>query len=400
MIATFLEYLQLHMNTIRLVIVGQGLLLIVLILSGPYSKRSSARLISAFIAIQSNHMLYWVLGITNLYYSAFTYAAFFLLGPLFYFYCLILVTGSFTFRWSMAGHVSPTFIVALWFILLSKFDAKGYYIPNYYVVLAFLFSLTIYAAMALRKLSHYQRNIHNLYSRLDDISLSWLQRIAATVLITSVILFTAMAIRMATGWIQDGTAILMRLWSIIQFYLIAVAGLRSQLQLFGYTAENIRAKHDTEKLKDVETFQSMQDSDLPMDGNAGKYRTSKLGDEEIEDIWQGVNDVMLKKELFLDNDLQLPQLAEALSIPRHEVSQVINSVTGQSFYDFVNRYRAEKAKSLIETNAHSNKAMIDIALDAGFSNAVTFGKYFKKLYSTTPAKYKKKLIESSRENQV
>ena len=120
-----------------------------------------------------------------------------------------------------------------------------------------------------------------------------------------------------------------------------------------------------------------------------KYQKSVLGDEQVKVLWIKLNEHMSNNQPFLDETLKLPQLAEALDISSNELSQVINSSTGQGFHDFVNSYRARKAGALIEAHANSTKPILELSLEAGFGNSATFYKYFKKHFDVTPSKFRK-----------
>lgn len=390
-ISDIVEFYIEYQTTIKAVIVGQGILLILLILGGPRGKRLPGYLIVAFIGIQSNYMIMVSLPWRNVYYLSLTYSTLFALGPLFYFYCKSLILDHLVFQWTTLIHVLPA--LTIWLVLLgygggANAEELLLYGVNY-VHLNFL-SLMIYIGLSLRMLSGYAQYIEGRFSLLDNISREWLSRIAMLYFTISAIMFTAFTVRIivGNGYAQIGA--LMRLWTFAQFLLIAFVGCRSQLQLFDHIVYVHKEKEDAHPIINQDVFSDTK--------NTTKYGAAKLDDCVMQVIWREINDAMTQHELFLDQSLHIQKLADTLSLSRNDVSQVINSTTGQNFHDFVNNYRAQKARKLIEVTARTNKAMLDIALEAGFSNSVTFNKYFKKLFSMTPIKYKKYYLERTNHN--
>lgn len=94
----------------------------------------------------------------------------------------------------------------------------------------------------------------------------------------------------------------------------------------------------------------------------------------------------LSQGLFQDNELSLAKLAEASGLNIHLASKAINECSGGNFYDWVNLYRVEKAKSLLlESNAQVSR----ICFDVGFNSKSTFYAAFKKVTGLTPGAYRK-----------
>ncbi len=99
-----------------------------------------------------------------------------------------------------------------------------------------------------------------------------------------------------------------------------------------------------------------------------------------------LNEVMVNEQLFLNSNLKLSEVAEKLDISAHELSKLINDSTGKNFTDFINEYRIEQAKQLIEDN--SLYTIEAIGNQSGFNSKSAFYKAFNKFTKTTPAKYK------------
>jgi len=74
----------------------------------------------------------------------------------------------------------------------------------------------------------------------------------------------------------------------------------------------------------------------------------------------------------------------------------LNDNLHQSFNDFVNSYRIEHAKTLLQGDTAMK--MEDLAERSGFNSLSTFYTAFKKQTQLTPAKYK--TLQASRNSEI
>lgn len=123
---------------------------------------------------------------------------------------------------------------------------------------------------------------------------------------------------------------------------------------------------------------------------APKYAKSSLSDVLSDDIAQRVTTLMHSEKPYLDNNLTLVELAARLDIPRHQLSQVINTAFGVNFFEFVNQYRLQEFKVQALDPSNQHLSLLGIALECGFNSKATFNQAFKKLEGTTPSDFVKK----------
>ena len=97
---------------------------------------------------------------------------------------------------------------------------------------------------------------------------------------------------------------------------------------------------------------------------------------------------MKSQQAFLDNDLSLGGLSEAVGISTHHLSEVLNHEEGQNFYNFVNSFRIEYVCERL--NLDNDIKLLDLGLKSGFSSKSTFNSVFKKHTSLTPSQYREK----------
>ena len=86
------------------------------------------------------------------------------------------------------------------------------------------------------------------------------------------------------------------------------------------------------------------------------------------------------------------ELSEKTEIPVRYLSQVINDILGQNFYDFINSYRVNEAIKQLENPSGSKKTVLEILYYAGFNSKSTFNKVFKDYTGITPTEYKKRSL--------
>lgn len=133
-------------------------------------------------------------------------------------------------------------------------------------------------------------------------------------------------------------------------------------------------------------YTSKKESDL--DNNEAKYINSGLSKELMIQFADKLDRLMIEEKPFLDNNLNLEDLAKKLSITRYHLSQTINQNYEFGFYDYINKFRIDEAKELIRQDRYSG--VTDIGYQAGFNNRVSFYKAFKKFEGCTPTQYRKK----------
>lgn len=87
---------------------------------------------------------------------------------------------------------------------------------------------------------------------------------------------------------------------------------------------------------------------------------------------------------YLDFDINIDWVANALGTNRHYVSDYFNKVLGTSFSNYINNLRLEHAVHLLKSG---RTQLSDIAYSAGFNNDRTFRRLFKQKYGCSPSQY-------------
>lgn len=96
---------------------------------------------------------------------------------------------------------------------------------------------------------------------------------------------------------------------------------------------------------------------------------------------------MEKEQAYMNPVLTINEVAGRLQVSSKELSQVINQDFGQHFFDFVNSYRIDAAKELLQ-DPENKMTIQEIMYTVGFSSKSSFNTVFKKKTSQTPSTYR------------
>ena len=124
--------------------------------------------------------------------------------------------------------------------------------------------------------------------------------------------------------------------------------------------------------------------------NTIKYAKSGLNKEQLDTYRARLEHFMETEYAFLESGLTLPKLAKQINCSVNHLSQAINSGFGLSFFDYLNRYRIEYAKGLLNNPDKLNNSILDIAFTVGYNSNSAFYSAFKKFVGQTPAEYRRR----------
>jgi AraC-like DNA-binding protein len=99
--------------------------------------------------------------------------------------------------------------------------------------------------------------------------------------------------------------------------------------------------------------------------------------------------LMEKEKPYLDFELTLQKLAIQTDIPEKELSLLINHHLNKHFFDFINEYRTNDAKILLQDPTQKELTVLEILYKVGFNSKSSFYTAFKKATNQTPTAYRK-----------
>jgi AraC-like DNA-binding protein len=226
---------------------------------------------------------------------------------------------------------------------------------------ALFLGLTLgYLAAAFWVLSRHVRRVRDLFSNIEDRTLSWLRALLLVMLAAWI--WGAVKSGLSTGfaqspWLEVGAAAVELGW-------IAAIGLfgLSQKPIFTLGAETPQA--------------------LP---TAGKYARSALPETRQVEIAARLEQAMRADALYRDPLLSLSTLANRIAVTPNHLSQALNDHLNQSFFDYVNRWRVEEAIARIRSG---DEPILMIAYDVGFNSRSTFNAAVKKHSGRPPSAFR------------
>ncbi len=124
-----------------------------------------------------------------------------------------------------------------------------------------------------------------------------------------------------------------------------------------------------------------------------KYKNKKIDKNQAQFIIIKLEVLMKEDRQYINPNLKLIDLASDLNILPHTLSQLLNDNLGKSFSTFVNEYRIDHAKKILQNNV--NLTLEAIGYDCGFNSKSTFFSTFKKMTGQTPSVYQKQTRTSS-----
>ncbi|MFT7559180.1 MAG: AraC-like DNA-binding protein [Flavobacteriales bacterium] len=95
-----------------------------------------------------------------------------------------------------------------------------------------------------------------------------------------------------------------------------------------------------------------------------------------------------KKNYHLEPNITLEELSLRIDLPIRTVSTVINKHYGKNFFDFINGYRIDTAKSLLIDPSKAHLSILEILSKSGFNSTSSFHRYFKRMVGLTPTEFR------------
>lgn len=300
----------------------------------------------------------------NLYFLPIFYSLGF--GPLIYFYVRSLINQHFKFRPIHLLHFLPVFVQACLYLILSCCDyaTKAWYWEHIHRPYTYRIefdgtwiSLMIYLILSFNLLQKYQIWLRDHFSELSKLKLNWLR------------LILALMILLCAQWLIE---IVLRDAFSIYFaydYSLELLGIMSlTLGISGIKQTNLSALH------------------FELESSTKNTEPRQLAAIDQQIVLK-ITEAMEVKQLYLQPNLSLEELAEHLKIPQKIVSRHINEAFQQSFNDYVNGFRIEAVKRRFKTGDLEKLSILGIALECGFNSKSTFNRTFKELTGKSPSQY-------------
>lgn len=298
------------------------------------------------------------------------------IAPAFYWATFHFVQPSRRFYWQSLWHFIPCYLIFLLSIpafmeskaeklaLLKVLEEQGQVLgPVGMVVFALIFlQCVVYMVLSYRQILQHQRNLKKVSSIQDGTNLQWFI------------------------YFLNGVAILLLFWIIeIIFYANFLDGKMSWIYWLGTFYLGFYAIQQKEiypfapqELAEIEAIieeKPLITSIAPSVDEARKEQLLRLMESE---------------KPYLDPELSLPKLAQLMQCSTHELSHLINQGFERNFYQFINTYRIEESKRLLQDQKLDHLNILAIGFEAGFNSKTTFNTTFKQMVGMSPVEFRKR----------
>lgn len=231
-----------------------------------------------------------------------------------------------------------------------------------------------YTVGAHLKIRKHQKDIELFSSSKEAIDLNWLQHIIYAIIGAAVLITFYNALSTATS-----LNIYVNVFFLGVVYWVAFHSIR-QREIFpqGLDAEKI------------------VNTPAGPPGNGTKQKL--LPDKELARVQQELTHLMETEKPYLDSELNLVKLADALDVSGHQLSYAINTGFGENFFYFTNKYRVQRAQELLTDPAYAHLTILAIGFESGFNSKTAFNTTFKKITGHTPSEYRKNTFQLANKN--
>tara|TARA_B100001939_G_scaffold297761_1_gene272410 strand:+ start:9898 stop:10896 length:999 start_codon:yes stop_codon:yes gene_type:complete len=135
----------------------------------------------------------------------------------------------------------------------------------------------------------------------------------------------------------------------------------------------------------------LRHSSEPVDVAHKKYAKQSLKPSDASRYLRVLKECMESKKPFKEEGITLQDLADRTGIPSHHLSMVINNDLSRNFFTFMNEYRVNEARRLMQNPVYKDYTLLAIGFEAGFQSKAAFNSAFKKHTGMVPGEFRKKI---------
>lgn len=336
-------------------------------------NRNANKLLGVFFLLWAFDFLDGLLFLEGIYlehpnFALWSESYVFLYGPLLYFYTLHIARIKTPFKWRFLLHLIP-FIISLTTVIFfhalpkrDKLEILSAIIELKQPSETYLFTSVIYlhffGYIYLSK-KHIRKTVKNLNNFYSHHNLAWLNILLNSflVILTISVFASVLQFNQSKLYFEIGLPIL----TIVMGLFVASVILNALNRPFNSLNDDFTVKNSA----------------------------LRLDPKEKEVILKKIVNALKKDRLYLNPELNLKDLSEAIDSNSRKVSQVINDTLGKSFFDLINTYRIEAAKERFKKNKDSKLTVLEIMYDVGFNSKSSFNTQFKNRTGLTPSEYMK-----------
>jgi len=380
-------------STPLLILVIQGLLLVGLLLKRYFGKKNTSDAILAILLLVTSYQqicftvgfMGWYDTFRNTKINYFLIPAGTAIAPLIFLYVKSITKSNFKFQKNHLYHFTIPIILVAYRLAIFTYDALQ---PGFNetqngilklsldepiiqpILHVFDFAvMLLYLAFTIQLFINYRQKIKQYFSNVFKLELNWIRNF----LIVFTFLFIYTSIQSVVGSFIVDLMYTDRWWLNLAMAICTI-----YIGLKGYFT-------NTTKLNKLDFSFSPKEMAIP-------ESTKETKKEIAETAIEAISKLMEVEKPYLNPDLNLSELAKQSNLTRGQLSEIINSGFQMNFNDFVNSYRVNAFKSMLQEGKHKQLSLLGIAYECGFNSKATFNRVFKKLTSFSPTQYLKSQV--------
>jgi AraC-like DNA-binding protein len=136
----------------------------------------------------------------------------------------------------------------------------------------------------------------------------------------------------------------------------------------------------------------VENTEMAFNVEEPKATTLLMTEDTAQDYITELTKIIRENKHYLQSDYTIQNLADDSNISVHHISNTINTLLQKSYTDFINEFRIEDAKLLLQDPKSQNYTIEKIAFDCGFGSKQNFNLVFKKIVKITPSEYRKSIL--------
>jgi len=351
-------------NIVHVLIIWQSLLFAAILFTSKYNKKRENKFLALLLLTLGIHFSYNILLTNQLFLDIlpkYSCSYGFLYGPLLFLYVKFHFRKDLNFKPIYFLHFAPFTAI----IFLTAIDFR---VCNSAMFLVLILVMFIYGLLSFKEIIYYKKVILQVSSSSNNSETKWVKTILLLQIVILILNFLHLQLNEIILFGFEFT-----LEPLVQVGILVLVNVMIY-----------------QGLKNPQFFQKISETDLVIaEINQSKEKPNKLNIGELNPLAIELEEYMSQYKPYLNSELDLDTLAKALKVHPKTLSQAINQILGSNFSEYINSYRIEEAKLLLQNNTDNQITIMEIMYDVGFNSRSVFNTAFKNKTGVTPSQYKK-----------
>lgn len=307
-----------------------------------------------------------------------------LVYPAFYFYIKFIAFKGVKLKWADLLHAIPYIIIGaitiieyylkpedVQFKIMTNRGDMPWFISSIYYVLRI--QGVIYMILSIKIALRFKKIIEENYSTINKRNYIWILQLTIVFIYFTLSTLIFNINRFSLNLLSNDTTFYISASISFAFIIWIIFKTLSQPYLFNGVDANIKLLKEylAEKEKNNKPSNTAEDKiqNLVLKSKLEKYVTAH--------------------EVYLNPSLTIFDLAKGIGLTSTDLSLFLNKHLHKNFFDFINEYRIEKAKSILKDPDKRHLTILEILYDVGFNSKSSFNTAFKRYVGKTPTEYRK-----------